>query len=121
MSQAAVRAAKLVHTARCDRRCPSTNGYCVTASSTAAGCGQPGCPCTEDSLGVLLLDNGYCTNENLDSPGPDRLIATRGSRHRQQPKEGQESLPGNADARTRMDHRLATADGAALYKHPRAP
>ena len=118
MSQAAVQAAKLIHTSRCDRQCTTTTtgGCCVTASSTAASCGQPACPCAQDALGVLLLDNGYCTNDNLQASGPDRLIATSGSRDRRKPAEPLEPLPGNADARTRMTHRLSTTAGAELYK-----
>ncbi|MEU1568821.1 hypothetical protein ABZ504_52555 [Streptomyces mirabilis] len=34
----------------------------------------------QDWIGVLLLDNGYCTTENLTAPGPDRLIASGNSR-----------------------------------------
>ncbi|MCC2280642.1 transposase [Streptomyces sp. ET3-23] len=127
MSTAVVHAALLVHQARCGGRCPSAGGCCITpATSPTAdraeempdrGCGQQfPCPCARDWIGVLLLDNGYCTNENLTAPGPDRLIATGNSRHLPRPGEDLGPLPPDADARTRMTHRLAAEDGATLYK-----
>jgi hypothetical protein len=70
----------------------------------------------QDWIGVLLLDNGYCTNENLTAPGPDRLIATGNSRDLPRLGEDLGLLPSDADARTRMTHRLASIDGATLYK-----
>ncbi|MGW2940017.1 transposase [Streptomyces sp. NPDC001156] len=126
MSTAAVQAALLVHQARCDEQCPSPGGCCITSAASPAegrgqeastrGCGQSACPCVQDWIGVLLLDNGYCTNESLTAPGPDRLIATGNSRDLPRPGEDLGLLPSDADARTRMTHRLASIDGATLCK-----
>lgn len=126
MSTAAVQAAFLVHQARCDEQCLSPGGCCITSAASLAegrgeeasprGCGQSACPCVQDWIGVLLLDNGYCTNENLTAPGPDRLIATGNSRDLPRLGEDLGLLPSDADARTRMTHRLASTDGATLYK-----
>jgi transposase len=124
MSRAAVRAARLVHQARCTGGCPS-GGCCVTgvmppagqsADQRTLGCGQPGCPCQADWIGLLLFDAGYWTEDNLTAPGPDRLIAP--GKNRDLPRPGQDPPPlsEDADAGTRMIHRLATAEGSALYK-----
>jgi hypothetical protein len=52
----------------------------------------------QDWIGVLLLDNGYCTNENLTAPGPDLLIATGNSRDLPRLGEDLGLLPSDADA-----------------------
>lgn len=73
----------------------------------------------EHQIGVVLADAGYCSNSNLNSPGPDRLIALGKSREQaaaalRSPTCG----PPPADATTReaMDHRLRTLEGAHAYK-----
>jgi transposase len=124
MSRAAVQAARLVHQARCTGGCPS-GGCCVTgvmppagqsADQMTPGCGQPGCPCQADRIGILLFDAGYWTQDNLTAPGPDRLIAPGKNRDLPRPGQDPPPLPEDADAGTRMIHRLATAEGSALYK-----
>ncbi|MFC9331647.1 transposase [Kitasatospora sp. NPDC057015] len=120
MSEAAVRAAVLVHQARCEGKCPNIGGCCVGGADgekiSTGGCGGPACPCSQDWIGVLLLDNGYCNNDSLTAPGPDRLIATGKSRDLPEPGEDLGPLAFDSDARTRMAHRLASPDGAGLYK-----
>jgi hypothetical protein len=108
MSTAAVQAALLVHQARCDEQCLSPGGCCIASAASPAegrgegastrGCGQSACPCVQDWIGVLLLDNGYCTNENLTAPGPDLLIATGNSRDLPRLGEDLGLLPSDADA-----------------------
>ena len=124
MSRAAVQAARLVHQARCSGGCPSA-GCCITGVMPAAGqsadqmtpgCGQPGCPCQADWIGILLFDAGYWTEDNLTTPGPDRLIAPGKNRDLPRPSQDPPPLPQDADPGTRMIHRLATAEGSALYK-----
>jgi len=125
MSQAVVEIAGHVHRARCTRRCVAGHGCCVDLPPTTSalkptvaiyGCGQHTCPCRMDYIGTLLFDNGYWTEDNLAASGPDRLIAT--GKKRDLPRQGQtpKPLPDDADAGTRMRHRLATPEGAALYK-----
>ena len=71
-----------------------------------------------DELGTLLLDNGYCSDDTLTAPGPDRLIATGKTRSiRQAARDNPAAGPPPEDATPReaMDHRLRTPEGAALY------
>jgi transposase len=124
MSRAAVRVAGLVHQARCTNECPA--GECCTAPMAPAdgsgagemtpGCGQPGCPCLADWIGILLFDAGYWTEDNLTAAGPDRLIAPGKNRNLPRPGQRLHPLPEDADAGARMMHRLATPEGTALYK-----
>jgi transposase len=127
MTRAAVRAACLVHRARCTRRCPTTHGCCLEADlqhidasdeaePVVLSCAQPDCPCHTDWIGTMLFDNGYWSETNLNAPGPDRLIATGNKRSLPTPSADSPPLPDNADAETRMTHRLATTEGANLYK-----
>ena len=72
----------------------------------------------DGELGTLLLDTGYCSDDTLTAPGPDRLIATGKTRSirqaaRDHPAAGHP--PPGASPREAMDHRLRTPDGAALY------
>jgi len=125
MSQAVVEIAGHVHRARCTRQCVAGHGCCVdllstipaqNPSVTTYGCGQQACPCVADYIGTLLFDNGYWTEDNLAAPGPDRLIATGKKRDLPRPGQTPEPLPDDADAGARMTYRLATEEGAALYK-----
>ena len=69
-------------------------------------------------IGTMLFDAGYCSEDNLTAPGPDRLIATAKSfklRARAAaggPVEGR-SPQGSATAA--MEHRLLSEEGSALY------
>jgi transposase len=70
-------------------------------------------------IGVVLADAGYCSNNNLDSPGPDRLIALGKSREQaaaatRSPTAG--PPPTGATTREAMAHRLRTPEGSAAYK-----
>lgn len=71
------------------------------------------------SIGTVLADAGYCTQENLTAPGPNRLIATGKDRMvalaaHENPGNG--SAPVDADAREAMRHKLRDPRNAALYK-----
>ncbi|MGW2161608.1 transposase [Nonomuraea sp. NPDC001699] len=121
MSQAALRAALLVHQARCLRQCPTLGGCCINASELQAdgdprGCADLDCPCLADWIGPLLFDAGYWTQDNLTVPGPDRLIAP--GKNSALPPVGQHHAPPppDADPATHMIHRLASKEGATLYK-----
>ncbi|WLP89160.1 transposase [Gordonia sp. NB41Y] len=72
-----------------------------------------------NGIGVILADAGYLSEEALTAGGPDRLIATGKSRElnrtaRDQPTVG--SPPSDATPVEQMAHRLATVEGAALYR-----
>jgi transposase len=78
-------------------------------------------PCDEAeaaSIGILLADAGYCTNENLTAPGPDRLIATGKARdvhHAATEKPAEGPPPEHLDPIEAMAHRLRTTEGIAQY------
>jgi transposase len=71
------------------------------------------------TIGVMLGDAGYDSDDNLTAKGPDRLIAdakahTIDQRATTNPATGD---PGDdASAREQMNHRLRTPEGHALYK-----
>jgi transposase len=71
-----------------------------------------------DPIGVVLADAGYCSEDNLTHPGPDRLISTQ-KEHRQRKTSGDEVLPEppeDASALDKMRHRLSTKEDAERYK-----
>jgi transposase len=76
------------------------------------------------TIGTLIGDAGYDSQDNLDAPGPDRLIAN--AKHRDLSRRTatdpatKGEPPETATARQKMDHRLGTPDGRSLYKR-RAP
>lgn len=69
--------------------------------------------------GTMLADAGYDSNENLTIDGPDRLIADS-KRHRLEARVATDPAagepPAEASARERMNHRLRTPEGLALYR-----
>jgi transposase len=71
------------------------------------------------TIGDVLMDAGYDSEQNLAAPGPSRLIAN--SKRRQQeraaaanPASG--APPHDATPRQAMDHRLRTPEGIATYR-----
>jgi transposase len=90
----------------------------AAAQAAAADCTQA-TGRTDLAVELLLADAGYASKTNLTAPGPDRLIALgKGSQlhtaAHQHPTQG--PPPPDAGPRQAMDHRLRTAEGAALYK-----
>jgi hypothetical protein len=74
-------------------------------------------------IGVMALDAGYCSEQNLTAGGVDKLIATgnrvsMGKAAAASPASG--PPPEGATAAEAMDHRLRTPEGRAAYKR-RAP
>ena len=74
---------------------------------------------TDTAIGIVLLDAGYLSTDNLTAPGPDRLIAV-GKSHdlasaaKDDPTTG--PPPPQATPIEAMAHRLRTPEGHALYK-----
>jgi DDE family transposase len=71
-----------------------------------------------EAIGIVLADAGYCSQENLTAPGPDRLIATGKARDLKaaaaaHPAQG--PPPDDTDAIAAMAHRLRTPRGIAAY------
>lgn len=69
--------------------------------------------------GTMLADAGYDSNENLTIDGPDRSIADS-KRHRLEARAATDPAAGEppteTSARERMNHRLRTSEGLALYR-----
>lgn len=71
-----------------------------------------------DGIGLVLADAGYCSEDNLTCPGPDRLIATGKRRDLEKAARGQQQ-PGQdqgGPATQAMRARLQTDDGIAAYR-----
>lgn len=69
----------------------------------------------DTDIGTVIADAGYGSEDNLNAPGPDRLIAN-GRTHKMKKKPlTKDSLPEGATATERNDHRLLTEEGRALY------
>lgn len=73
----------------------------------------------EKLIGLMLFDAGYLSVDNLESPGPDRLIAVGKHRHLQaaattDPADG--PPPPDTDPIQAMAHRLRTPTGIAAYQ-----
>jgi transposase len=68
---------------------------------------------------LMLADAGYCSEANLTTPGPDRLIATtKDHKQRRAARElGQTSGPAPPDATPveEMEHLLRTPQGTSAY------
>jgi transposase len=70
-------------------------------------------------IAMVLADAGYCSEDNLTAPGPDRLIATGKDRRltdeaTSDPRIG--PAPAEAGPVEQMRHRLRTPEGLAAYK-----
>jgi len=88
----------------------------VGAHCPAAGPGQD--PGGGGRIGLVLADAGYCSEDNLTSAGPDRLIATGRARDLEKAARGQER-PGRepaGSATQAMRERLKTEDGITAYR-----
>jgi transposase len=73
------------------------------------------------TIGDMIGDAGFDSDTNLNANGPPRLIPNRN--YRTTPPAGAPppaQPPPDATARERMDHRLRTPEGQALYRQ-RAP
>lgn len=83
----------------------------IRASTEAAGIGG--------SIGTVLADAGYWSEDNAIAPGPGRLIAT--TKDWKQRKAARDlgttkgPPPEGASALEAMEHRLRTAEGSAVY------
>jgi hypothetical protein len=72
-----------------------------------------------EEIGLVTADAGYWSEDNATAEGPDRLIATaKDWKQRKAAREMGETTgppPENASPLEAMEHRLRTAEGAALY------
>ena len=72
-------------------------------------------------IGQALADAGYCSEDNLTCPGPDRLIAVGKRRDLEQAARGQDHDDGPGQDRggpavRAMRERLRTEEGIAAYR-----
>ena len=69
-------------------------------------------------IGLFLADAGYCSEDNLTAPGPDRLIATGKLRDLVKAARGDPAAGSPAGKATRaMAARLQTADGIDAFRY----
>lgn len=88
----------------------------ASRAAIAAGHAAGGHPACWSRPGTVTFDNGYFSRDNIELPGPDRLIATGNW------KDPGPHHPGcrHEDPRDQMHHNLATPQGQDLYRN-RAP
>ena len=85
-------------------------------SSTSSG--GDGGPDDAGPIELFLADAGYCSEDNLTAPGPDRLIATGKLRDLVKAARGDPAAGSPAGKATRaMAARLQTADGIDAYRY----
>jgi transposase len=82
------------------------------AAAAMAAAGGPGA----GEIGLVLADAGYLSEENLASPGPDRLIAVGKRRDLEKAARDTAEDGGDGDLAAAMAARLATEDGIAAYR-----
>jgi hypothetical protein len=73
----------------------------------------------DKTIGLALADNGYFTEDNLTSPGPDRLIATGAGRDmNEQAKHNPATRPPPPDLSPldAMRHKMRQPENAQQYK-----
>jgi hypothetical protein len=78
---------------------------------------------TDLQVGTMIGDAGYDSDTNLAAPGPDRLIPDAKRRELDQRAAADPATgdpPEHASPREKMNHRLRTPEGHALYQR-RAP
>ena len=71
----------------------------------------------QDVIALVLADAGYCSEHNLTTAGPDRLIAVGKRRDLDKAARGQDAGPEPGGPATQaMRARLKTPDGIAAYR-----
>jgi len=95
---------------------PAVDAIARSQEIIAAGHAAAGRPAIWSRIGTILFDPGYFSQNNCQTPGPDRLIGTGAW------KDPGPHGPGcdHDDPRDQMHHNLATRQGRDLYRR-RAP
>jgi len=90
-----------------------------SGDDAAGSSGPDGDTVCAGPIGLFLADAGYCSEDNLTAPGPDRLIATGKRRDLEKAARGDTAGDGNqtGQATRAMAARLQTADGIDAYRH----
>jgi len=121
MTQAAEAAAALITA----RQPPATAGSDKPGSDEASGDAwrrtgyrPDGAGGYDGPIGLLLADAGYCSEDNITTAGPPRLIATGKLRDLERKARAQDGPDGTASpATTAMAGLLQTEDGITAYRH----
>jgi hypothetical protein len=91
----------------------------IEANRPAAGRDAGDAP-GSGGIGLVLADAGYCSEDNLTCPGPDRLIATGKRRDLEHAARDADGAAAGQDpggpAVQAMRERLRTDDGIAAYR-----
>jgi transposase len=93
---------------------PALAAIALSQQIIAAGHAAAHRPSFWSRIGTILFDPGYFSKDNIELPGPDRLIGTGGGWKDATPSHG----PGcdHHDPRDQMAHNLATRQGRDLYR-----
>ena len=80
---------------------------------------RPGPAKQAAGIGLVLADAGYCSEDNLTTAGPDRLIAVAKRRDLEQAARGQKRAGRNGagPATAAMAERLKTPEAITAYRH----
>src|SRR5690348_9437365 len=70
----------------------------------------------DGGIGLVLADAGYCSEDNLTCPGPDRLIAVGKRRDLEEAARGGGGQDRGGQATATMRARLKTSDGITAYR-----
>jgi len=115
-AQAAVNTSGIVLAAELTQQANDQRQLIPMVAATQANLATVG---VTEPIGVMLFDGGYLSEDNLTTPGPDRLVATTKSHklRRAAKKDGFATgdPPPGASPIEAMEHRLRTEEGMALY------
>ena len=102
----------------CGQVAPAIADITRSQQVIAAGHAAAGHPSFWSAVGTIVFDPGYFSKDNIELPGPDRLIGTGGTWKDTTPEHG----PGcdHHDPRDQMACNLSTRQGRDTYRR-RAP
>jgi transposase len=77
----------------------------------------PATACPPSLISLFLADAGYCSEDNINTPGPPRLIATGKLRDLEKAaRTSDDTMPWASPALTAMASLLQTEDGITAYR-----
>ena len=97
---------------------PALAGIAASQQVIAAGHAAGGHPARWSAAGTILFDPGYFSKDNIELPGPDRLIPASSGWKDTTPRHSPACR--HDDPRDQMAHNLSTRQGRDLYRR-RAP
>jgi hypothetical protein len=103
----------------CAQVAPALQAIAVSQEIIAAGHAATGRPGIWSRVSTILFDAGYFSKDNIELPGPDRLIGTGGG-WKDTTAQHSPGCGHHDDPRDQIAHNLATRQGRDLYRR-RAP